>query len=162
MPSAAQVWMPSCSYCSSSTASSGEDGGWRTISRRTTIRWRGVVVVVAARTHGLAEATLDALGRGGLDLRGGLEVAQVDARIAVEHHAGAEDEVGVGELLDPPHQVGGPGTPPARHVGGHVHAGAMLGLERAAPQRIPPELFAITPPMQAMSELAGSGPSRRP
>ena len=30
------------------------------------------------------------------------------------------------------------------------------------PQRIPPELFAITPPTQAMSVLAGSGPSLRP
>ena len=30
------------------------------------------------------------------------------------------------------------------------------------PQRIPPELLAITPPTQAMSVLAGSGPSLRP
>ena len=30
------------------------------------------------------------------------------------------------------------------------------------PQRIPPELLAITPPTQAMSVEAGSGPSLRP
>ena len=30
------------------------------------------------------------------------------------------------------------------------------------PQRIPPELLATTPPTQAMSVLAGSGPSLRP
>ncbi len=30
------------------------------------------------------------------------------------------------------------------------------------PQRIPPELLAITPPTVAMSVLAGSGPSLRP
>ena len=30
------------------------------------------------------------------------------------------------------------------------------------PQRIPPELLAITPPTVAVSELAGSGPSRVP
>ncbi len=33
---------------------------------------------------------------------------------------------------------------------------------RVVPQRIPPELFAITPPTVAMSVLAGSGPSLRP
>ena len=32
----------------------------------------------------------------------------------------------------------------------------------STPQRIPPELLAITPPTQAMSVLAGSGPSLRP
>ena len=30
------------------------------------------------------------------------------------------------------------------------------------PQRMPPELLAITPPTVAMSVLAGSGPSRLP
>ncbi len=43
-PSAAQVSIPSYSYCSLSATRTGEPGGWRAISRRSTIRWRGVVV----------------------------------------------------------------------------------------------------------------------
>ena len=43
-PSAAQVCTASYSYSSSSASSTGEPAGWRAISRRSTIRWRGVVV----------------------------------------------------------------------------------------------------------------------
>ena len=42
-------------------------------------------------------------------------------------------------------------------------ARARSGRSRSSiPQRIPPELLAITPPTQAISVEAGSGPSRRP
>ncbi len=44
LPSAAQVSTASYSYCSRSAVSTGEPSGWRAISRRITIRWRGVVV----------------------------------------------------------------------------------------------------------------------
>ncbi len=44
VPSAAQVSIPSYSYCSSSAACTGEPSAWRAISRRTTMRWRGVRV----------------------------------------------------------------------------------------------------------------------
>ncbi len=45
LPSAAQVWIPSCSNSASSASRTGEPSGWRAISRRRRIRWRGVVVV---------------------------------------------------------------------------------------------------------------------
>ena len=44
VPSAAQVSSASYSNSSSSASSTGEPGAWRAISRRSTIRWRGVVV----------------------------------------------------------------------------------------------------------------------
>ncbi len=44
VPSAAHVSRASYSYCSSSAVSTGEPSGWRAISRRSAIRWRGVVV----------------------------------------------------------------------------------------------------------------------
>ena len=44
VPSTAQVSSASYSYCASSASSTGEPGAWRAISRRRTIRWRGVVV----------------------------------------------------------------------------------------------------------------------
>ena len=43
-PSAAHVSSASYSYSSISAAVTGEPAGWRAISRRSTIRWRGVVV----------------------------------------------------------------------------------------------------------------------
>ncbi len=43
-PSAAQVSIPSYSYSVRSARSSGDPEGWRAISRRSAIRWRGVVV----------------------------------------------------------------------------------------------------------------------
>ena len=46
LPSAAQVSMPSYSYSSCSRASRGDPSGWRAISRRNTIRCRGVVVTL--------------------------------------------------------------------------------------------------------------------
>jgi hypothetical protein len=46
LPSTAQVSMPSYSYSSCSRASSGDPSGWRAISRRSTIRCRGVVVML--------------------------------------------------------------------------------------------------------------------
>ena len=46
LPSAAQVSMPSYSYSSCSRASRGDPSGWRAISRRSTIRCRGVVVTL--------------------------------------------------------------------------------------------------------------------
>ena len=44
VPSAAQVSSASYSNSSSSASSTAEPGAWRAISRRRTIRWRGVVV----------------------------------------------------------------------------------------------------------------------
>ena len=44
MPSAAHVCSPSYSYSSSSARCTGEPGAWRAISRRRTMRWRGVTV----------------------------------------------------------------------------------------------------------------------
>ena len=46
VPSAAQVSIASYSYCSRSAFRTGEPAGWRTISRRSTIRCRGVVVTL--------------------------------------------------------------------------------------------------------------------
>ncbi len=86
---------------------------------------------VAAGADRLAEAALDAGRRRLLDRRSRFEVAQVDAGVAVEDDAGVEHAVGVGELLDPPHQLGRPLPPLALHIGGHVDPGAVLGLERA-------------------------------
>ena len=74
VPSAAQVSMASCSYSRSSTSSTGEPSGWRAISRRRTIRWRGVVVDVTAGADGLAEAALHALRHHLLDRRRRLQV----------------------------------------------------------------------------------------
>ena len=44
VPSAAHVCRPSYSYSERSARSTGEPSGWRAISRRSTMRWRGVVV----------------------------------------------------------------------------------------------------------------------
>ena len=46
VPSAAQVWIPSYSYSASSASYTGEPSGCRAISRRSTIRCRGVVVTL--------------------------------------------------------------------------------------------------------------------
>ena len=78
-PSAAQVSIPSYSYCSRSASSTGEPGGWRAISRRSTIRWRGVVVTFrdghtgSQKPHSMHLVTLSSIS--GV----GLEVAQVHA-----------------------------------------------------------------------------------
>ena len=53
------------------------------------------------------------------------------AGVAVEDDAGGEDAVGVGQLLDPPHQLGRLRPPLALHIRGHVDPGPVLGLERA-------------------------------
>ncbi len=86
---------------------------------------------VAARADRLAEAALDAGRRRVLDLGRRLQVAEVGAGVAVENDARGEDAVGVGELLDPPHQLGRPLAPLALDVGRHVDPGPVLGLERA-------------------------------
>ena len=110
----------------------GEPAGWRAISRRSTIRWRGVVVSAAARADRLAEAALDAARRRPPRSRGvRLEVAQVHVGVAVEHDARAEHAVRVGQLLDPPHHLGGLGAPLALDERRHVAPGAVLGLQRA-------------------------------
>src|ERR1700744_5366114 len=46
VPSAAHVCIPSYSYSLSSCANICESLGWRAISRRTTMRWRGVMVTL--------------------------------------------------------------------------------------------------------------------
>ncbi len=51
--------------------------------------------------------------------------------VVVDHDAGAEDPVGVGEQLDPPHHLGRLGSPLALDERRHVHAGPVLGLQRA-------------------------------
>ena len=86
---------------------------------------------VAARADRLAEATLDAGGRGLLDRRRRFQVAQMDAGVAVEEDVGREDAVGVGQPLHPPHQLGRPLPPLALYIRGHVDPGPVLGLERA-------------------------------
>ena len=70
--------------------------------------------------------------RGGLlDLGLGLQVLEVDPGIAIQDDAGVQDAVRVGELLDPPHHRRRLLAPLARDVRGHVHAGAVLGLQGA-------------------------------
>ena len=105
--------------------------GWRAISRRRTIRWRGVVVRSRLGQTGSQKPhstqVVDLL----LDRRRRLQVAQVDARVVVEHDPGREHAVGVGEPLDPPHQLGRLRAPLALDERRHVDPGAVLGLERA-------------------------------
>ena len=61
VPSAAQVSMRVVLVVrAAAPRSTGEPSGWRAISRRSTIRWRGVVVSVAARADRLAEPALHA------------------------------------------------------------------------------------------------------
>ena len=115
-PSAAQVSSASYSYSSSSASLHRRA---RRLARHLApqddplARRRGQV---AARADRLAEAALDAGRRRLLDLRRRFQVAQVDVGVAVEHHAGVEHAVGVGELLDPPHQLGRLLPPLALHV----------------------------------------------
>src|SRR5580704_13355168 len=72
LPSAAQVSMPSYSYSSCSRASSGDPSGWRAISRRSTIRCRGVVVTLrlgqtgSQKPHSMQCAATSSIG--GADL----------------------------------------------------------------------------------------------
>ena len=56
---------------------------------------------------------------------------EVDAGVVVQHHARGEHAVGVGERLDPPHQLGRLRAPLALDVRRHVDAGPVLGLQRA-------------------------------
>ena len=51
--------------------------------------------------------------------------------VAVEDDPGTEHATRVGERLDSPHQLGRRGPPLALDEGSHVHAGPVLGLERA-------------------------------
>ena len=74
--------------------------GWRAISRRSDDPLARRRRHVARRADRLAEAALDALGDACLDLRRRLEVAQVDARVAVEHHPGARIPSGSASSLD--------------------------------------------------------------
>ena len=130
-PSAAQVSSESYSYSSSSAS----------LHRRARRLARHLAAQddplarrrrqVAARADRLAETALDAGRCRLLDLRRRFEVAQVDVGVAVEDDAGVEHAVGVGELLDPPHQLRRRLPPLALYIRGHVDAGAVLGLERA-------------------------------
>ena len=105
--------------------------GWRAISRRSTIRWRGVVVRLRLGQTGSQKPHSTQVGRRLLDRRRRLQVAQVDAGVAVEDDARGEHAVGVGELLHPPHQLGRLLPPLALYIRGHVDPGPVLGLERA-------------------------------
>ncbi len=86
---------------------------------------------VTAGAHGLAEAALHALRHHVLDRGRRLQVLHVHVRVAVQHHSRVERVVRVGQPLDAPHHLGGAGAPFALHVGGHVHPGAVLGLQGA-------------------------------
>ena len=86
---------------------------------------------VATGAHRLAEAAFDAVRGGVLDRRRGLERLQVDAVVAGQDHVRRQDAAGVGELLDPPHHVGGLVAPLVADERRHVDTGAVLGLERA-------------------------------
>ena len=131
VPSAAHVCEPSYSNSSSSDRSTGEPGAWRAISRRSTIRWRGVVVRCRLGQTGSQNPHSTQVSHLVLDRRRRLEVAQVGPGVVVDHDARPEDPVGVGEPLDPPHHLGRLGSPLALDERRHVHAGAVLGLQRA-------------------------------
>ena len=45
-------------------------------------------------------------------------IRQMAPRVAIEHDARAEDPVGVGERLDPPHQLGRDVSPHSRSTNG--------------------------------------------
>ena len=110
---------------------SGEPSGWRAISRRRTIRWRGVVVRLRlGQTGSQKPHSTQVVADSSIDGRR-FQVAQVGAGVAVEDDAGGEDAVGVGELLHPPHQLGRLLPPLALDVRGHVDPGPVLGLQRA-------------------------------
>ena len=55
----------------------------------------------------------------------------MDRAVPAEQHVGREHAVGVGEPLDPPHELGRLWSPFALDVGRHVAAGPVLGLQGA-------------------------------
>ena len=90
VPSAAQVSSASYSYSlAAAPRAPASPARWRAISRRRTIRWRGVVVRSRLGQTGSqnphSTQVVDLL----LDRRRRLQVAQVDAGVVVEHHARA-------------------------------------------------------------------------
>ncbi len=80
----------------------------------------------------LAKAALDTRIDDGIARRHGLEVGQVGLGVIVDDDAGIEQAIGVQQRLDAAHQRH-PLRPPFQlHIGGHVAAGAVFGLERPA------------------------------
>ena len=95
------------------------------------MRWRGVSVRSRLGHLRLAVAALNALVDLGLDRGKLLEVGEMRAAIGVDDDAGIEQIVGIGQLLQPAHDLVGIATPLGLDKWRHVAAGAMFGLERA-------------------------------
>ena len=85
----------------------------------------------AAGALRLAVSALDALVDLGLDRGQLLEVGEVGALIGVDDDAGIQQIVGIGQLLQPPHDLIAVVAPLGLDERGHVATGAMLGLEGA-------------------------------
>ena len=130
-PSAAQVSRPSYSNCSRSAASTVEPSGWRAISRRRTIRWRGVVVRSRLgqtgsqnphSTQAVASASISGVvfrfrrWTPGSRLR-----STPGARTPAGSASSLTRHIRRRRLL----------APLALDVRGHVHPGPVLGLQRA-------------------------------
>ena len=87
-------------------SSTGEPGAWRAISRRSTIRWRGVVVrsrlghTGSQKPHSTQVVASSSIGGVVFRLRRWTPGSSLSTT------PGAEHAVGVGEPLDPPHQLG--------------------------------------------------------
>ena len=75
----------------------------RSISRRTTMRWRGVRVSSPAGALGLAVAALDALVDLVFDPGHGLQVGEVGLGIGIDDHARIQQAVGIDQLLQALH-----------------------------------------------------------
>ncbi len=123
--------MPSYSYSSCSRASRGDPSGWRAISRRSTIRCRGVVVTLrlgqtaSQRPHSMQWVATSSMG--GADLNYFRLMPSSRVRITF----GARTPCGSARALDPPHHVRGRLAPLVADERCHVDAGAVLGLQRA-------------------------------
>ena len=112
-------------------AAPASPSGWRAISRRRTIRCRGVVVRLrlgqtgSQKPHSTQVVADSSIGGVVFRLRRWTPGSRLRTTPGREH------AVGVGELLHPPHQLGRLLPPLALDVRGHVDPGAVLGLQRA-------------------------------
>ena len=109
----------------------GEPCGWRAISRRSTIRWRGVVVswrlgqTGSQNPHSTQAVASSSIG--GVVFR----FCRCSPGSRFRITPGPSTPSGSASSLDPPHQLGRLRAPLALDERRHVHAGAVLGLQRA-------------------------------